>query len=49
MDKSQRLLARHIRNAITGFVFGIVTLPIMLAVWPIIAAAMLWNDTDEDD
>lgn len=50
MDKTpRRLLCHHIRNAIVGFAFGIATLPIMLAVWPLLAAAMLWNDTDKED
>ena len=39
---------RHFRNAVFGFVLGVVTLPIGAILWPFYCAAWLWCETDTD-
>lgn len=41
--KHQKLL-----NALLGFAAGIVTLPIAIFAWPILAAWFMWNETDDE-
>ena len=39
---------RKTLNALLGFAAGIVTLPLAIFAWPILAAWFFWNETDED-
>jgi len=37
-------MARKILLAVLGFAVGVLTVP----VWPILTAAMAWNESDDD-
>ena len=40
---------RKLLNAALGLAAGIVTLPIAIFAWPILAAWFAWDETDDDD
>jgi hypothetical protein len=40
---------RKLLNALLGFAAGIVTLPLAIFAWPIIAAWFAWDETDGED
>ena len=40
---------RKLLNALLGFAAGIVTLPLAILAWPILAAWFAWNETDDGD
>ena len=42
-------MTRKIANALLGFAAGIVTMPLAIFAWPILAAWFLWNETDDEE
>ena len=40
---------RKLLNAALGLAVGIVTLPLAIFAWPILAAWFAWDETDEDE
>lgn len=42
-------MTRKIANAALGLAAGIVTLPLAIVAWPILAAWFAWRETDGED